>query len=169
MELLRAEIHHIHGGTFRRGGSIFSIQPAFAGGIVNGYAGLYVIAENIETDTIPLVLYRPGFHQNTLGHQVVSVKHGGNSIENVVFCFLDVVGHHVLEGEHAIHIQIAGAGDQIFSPGVLAGELETNEVTSVIEVFTVHAVILGGLPAGGFHMADAAAFLGGHGLHTDTG
>ena len=76
--------------------------------------------------------------------------------------FLDVVRHQVLERQHPLHIQVAGAGDQVLLVGIFPGQLITNKMTAVVEVLAVHKVVLDSLPAGGFYLADAAPLLSGH-------
>ena len=82
---------------------------------------------------------------------------------------LDIVGHHVFKGQHTLHIQIAGTGDEVHPVGILAGQLVTDEVATIVERFAVHKVILILDPAGGLDAADGAAFLCGHDVLTDAG
>ena len=107
MELLGAGVQDIAlllgCAAFTAGGCVL-LQPAVAGGVVNGHAGLDVIAVDIEAHTLALVLHRHGLHLHSAGHQIVPLKDGGDPVENVVFRFLYVVGHQIFKGKHALHI-----------------------------------------------------------------
>ena len=87
----------------------------------------------------------------------------------MVVGFFHVVGHHVFKGQHAGHIEIPGAGDQVLGVGVFRGQLIADQVAPVVQVFPVDAFILHGLPARGLHAADGAPFLGGHGFPSHIG
>ena len=117
-------------------------QPAFACGVIDDHAGLGIVGIDAEADAFAFVLHGPAFHQHAFGNQVIPVENGGGPVENMVFRFLHVVGHHVLKGQHALDIHVPGAGDQIFLVGVLAGELEANEVAAVIKIAAVHKLAL---------------------------
>lgn len=67
----------------------------------------------------------------------------------MVIRFLYVVRHHVLKRQHAIDIQIAGTGDQVLFICVFRSKLIADQMASVIEIFTVDAVILDRVPARG--------------------
>ena len=104
------------------------------------------------------------------GHQLHPLKVRGHPVEHMVSCLLHIIRHQIFEGEHPLHIHIAGAGDQILLVGVLSSQLVADEVTAVIEVVAVHhAVVADSLPAGGLYLTDGASFLRGHQLRADVG
>ena len=171
MELFAAGVQDVGGlrrglGVLRRGS--LALGPALPGGVVDGDAGLDVVDVHVEAHALPVVLHAEGLHQHAGGHQIVPLKDGGHPVEHVVVRLLYVVGHQVLKGQHAVHVHVPGAGDQVALVGVLAGELEADQVAAVIEVLPV---ILHVDPAAGLHRADALPVLGGHeiGPHAGVG
>ena len=82
---------------------------------------------------------------------------------------LDVIRHHVFKGEHPLHVEIAGAGDEVLLIGILTAELIADEMAAVVQVLAVHDVIFHRLPAAGLDLADAVPFLHGHQVQTDVG
>ena len=169
MELFAAGVQDVGGlrrglGVLRRG--LIPLGPALPGGVVDGDAGLDVVDVHVEAHALPVVLHAEGLHQHAAGHQIVPLKDGGHPVEHVVVRLLHVVGHQVLKRQHAVHVHVPGAGDQVALVGVLAGELEADQVAAVIEVL---AVVLHIDPAGGGHRADALPVLGGHQLRPHAG
>ena len=143
--------------------------PAFAGGVVNLHPRLDVVHIHVEGNPVPFVLHGEGLHLHAAGHQVVPLKKGRHPVEHVVACFLDIVRHQVLKGEHPLHVQVAGAGDEVFLVGVLPGQLEADKVAAVVQGASIHKAVLRLDPAGGVHTADALPGLGGHQILTDAG
>ena len=165
MELPGTEVHHIvHFLPGNRGGPG---RAAFPGGIVDLYARLAVV--DIDAEANLIVLHGQPLHQNAAGDQLAAFKDRGDTIEDVICRFLYIVGHHVFKGEHPLHVQVARAGDEVAFVGVFAGELVTDEMAAVIEIFSVHIVVFCRLPAGGPHLPDAAALLRGHQLLSHAG
>ena len=168
MELLGAGIEHV--GSLRgglRAGS--ALQPALAGGVVDLHPGLDVVDVDKEADALAVVLHTLRLHGHAAGNQILAVIDGTHPVEDVVLRLLDVVRDQILKGQHALHVQIAGAGDEVLLVGVLAGELVADEVAAVIEVLAVHAVILYRLPAGGLHLSDGPPLLRRHQVHAHAG
>ena len=169
MEFLRVGIQHVGGTCGGWAGldlPLFPFRPARAGGVVDADARLDVVDIDVEADALPLVLHAPGLHQHSAGHQIVPLIERGDPVEDVVGGLLHIVGHQVLKGQHALHIHVAGPGDQVALVGVLAGELEPDEVAAVIKVLTA---VLHVDPAGGLHRADALPLPGRHQLLSHTG
>ena len=83
--------------------------------------------------------------------------------------FLNIVCHHILKGQHTIHIHITGAGDQISLVGIFARQLEADQMAPVVEIFTIHKIILGSDPAGGFYLADIAPVFRRHQISANAG
>ena len=117
-------------------------SPALAGFVIDGDTGLVVVHEHIELDTGTFVFHTPGFHLYPPGHQVVPLKNGGHPVQHMVVGFFHVVGHHVFKGQHAGHIEIPGAGDQVLGVGVFRGQLIADQVAPVVQVFPVDERIL---------------------------
>ena len=82
---------------------------------------------------------------------------------------LDVIRHHVFKGEHPLHVEIAGAGDEVLLIGILTAELIADEMAAVVQVLAIHDVIFHRLPAAGLDLADAVPFLRGHQVLSDAG
>lgn len=82
---------------------------------------------------------------------------------------LYIVGHLVLKGQHPLGVHVASAGDEILLVGVFACQLKADEMTAVVEILAVHAVILCRVPARGLDLADGLPLLRGHQLHADVG
>ena len=102
------------------------LGPGLSGLVVDGDAGLDVVAVDAEGDFV--VLDGFGFQEHAGGDQVVPLKDGGDPVEDMVLREQDVVGDLVLEGEHAFHVQISGSGDQVLLIGVFAGELIADQI-----------------------------------------
>lgn len=50
----------------------------------------------------------------------------------MVISLLDVVGNHVLKGQHSLNIQIPCARDEVLRIGVFTSQLIANEMAAVI-------------------------------------
>ena len=103
------------------------------------------------------------------GHQLASLEDGRHGHEHVVACGIHIVGHGVLEGQHALDVQIARAGDEVSLVGVLARELVAQKMAAIEQVLALHEIVLGHLPSGGAHLADGTALLRGLGLGAHDG
>lgn len=146
-------------------------KAVFAGRVVDFDARLHVVAEHVEADAVAVVLDRVRLHLHALRNEVVAVKNRGDAVHDMVAGFLHVVRDHVLEGEHAVHVQVARAGDEVAAVGVFGGQLPADEVTAVVEVLAVHEIVLARDPAGRLDLADRAALfaLRGHEVGRDAG
>ena len=145
------------------------LQGAGTGSVVDGDAGLVIIDIDVEADALALVLHRLGLHLHAPGHQLSALKDGSDPVEDVVAGLLDVIRHHVFKGEHPLHVEIAGAGDEVLLIGILTAELIADEMAAVVQVLAIHDVIFHRLPAAGLDLADAVPFLRGHQVQTDVG
>lgn len=82
---------------------------------------------------------------------------------------LYIVCHLVLKGQHPLGVHVAGAGDEILLVGVFACQLKADEMTAVVEILAVYAVILRRVPACGLDLADGLPLLRGHQFNADVG
>ena len=182
MELLRIGIEHIvslYGASTRRFRLLWLLrgnrragllrnsgaaggEVAVPGSIVDGDAGLDIVGIDAEQDVLAAVLDRIPLHQHAAGQQIAFLKNGSYPIEHVVVRLLDVVCHHILEGEHPFNVQIPSAGDQVLLVGILTGKLIAEQMTAVIEVLSIHTVVLDCMPAGRLDLADTSALLRRH-------
>ena len=144
-------------------------QTAFPGGVVDLHTGLDIIGIDIEADTLAVILHRPGLHSDTAGQRIIPLKNRDDTVEHVVAGFLNIVSHHVFKGQHALHIHIAGASDQIPLVGILTGELKANQMAAVIQIFAVHEIVFRGDPAGGAYHTDIFTLLRGHQVTANAG
>ena len=154
--------------AFPAGGN-FPGSPAVPGGVVDFHPWLDIVHVHVKTDALSLVFHREALHFHTSGHQLVPLEQGRHPVEHVVLRLLDVIRRHVFKGEHSLHIQVSGAGDQIVLVGVFPCQLEADEMTPVVQIAAVHKVVFRGLPSRGVHLADAFPVLGGHQVLPDAG
>ena len=76
---------------------------------------------------------------------------------------LDVVGDHILKGQHSFNIQVPCTCNEVLRVRIFSGQLISNKMAAVIEVVAINqAVIADGVPAGRLHHADGASLLGRH-------
>ena len=68
--------------------------------------------------------------------------------------FFDIRCHLILERQHTFYIHIACSCDQILFICILTCQLESDQVTTVIHISTIHGIIGFILPAGRLHTAD---------------
>ena len=85
--------------------------------------------------------------------------------------FLHIVSDHILKRQHTLDIKVSRAGDQVLLVCILGGKLPADQVTAVIQIFAVHAVILDRMPSGWLDLTDRTAFFSicGHQLLSDIG
>lgn len=98
----------------------FGSKTAFARGIVYLHARLYVIAIYVKAYSLALVLYGVRLHQHAAADKLVARENGSYSVRDVVAGFLDIVCDHILKGKHSLHVEITGAGDEVFRICILA-------------------------------------------------
>ena len=87
----------------------------------------------------------------------------------MVVRLLHIVRHQILKWQHAVHVEVAGSGDEIFLVGVLPCRLIADQVAAVVEILSVHAVVFDRVPAGGLHLADLSPVLRGHQVRAHIG
>ena len=96
-------------------------EVAVPGSIVDGDARLDIVGIDARTgyprrcprsNTPPI--------STPLASKLLPSKMGRYPIEHVVVRLLDVVCHHILEGEHPFNVQVPSAGDQVLLVGILA-------------------------------------------------
>ena len=81
-------------------------QLALTRGIINFNARLDIVGKDSVGDPGALVFHGITLHQNAISHQVIPFKDWGHAIKDMVVGLLDVVGDHVLKGQHSLNIQI---------------------------------------------------------------
>lgn len=138
--------------------------PALARCVVDVDARLHVVAKDVERHARPVVLDRLRLEVHPARDELVAHKDRGRAKEHTVAGGAHVVGHLVLKREHPLNVEVARAGDEVALVGVLARELEPDEVAAVKEVSVGDEVVIAhGVPAGWADHADGGALLGGHG------
>lgn len=105
---------------------------ALAGEIVDLDAWLDIVGIDIETDPGTIVLDRVALHLDAAGHQLVAMEIRGDPVQDMVAGLLYIVSYHILKGQHALHVEKAGTGDQIALIGILTGELVADQMAAVI-------------------------------------
>ena len=164
MELFGAGVENV--GGLRRLRTGFALQPALAGGVVDGDAGLHVVAEDVERQ-LAVALHAAGLQAHAAADLLVAHEDGRGPVEHVVGRPAHVVGHRGLVGHHGPRVHGPGAGDEVALVGVLAGEAPGDEVAAIVQTLSIHAVILHRLPARGLDPADVLPLLRWHQLQTD--
>ena len=74
----------------------------------------------------------------------------------MVVRFLDIVSYHIFKGEHTINIEVSCAGDQVLLICILAGQLIADEMAAIIEVLSIHTIVLDCVPSSWFYLANTA-------------
>lgn len=69
----------------------------------------------------------------------------------------DVVGNHVFKRQHALDIQITCSSDQILLVCILTGQLVSDQMAAVVQIFTFHLIVFYRMPARRLYLADRAA------------
>ena len=110
-------------------------------GVIDCDARLNVIAENIEANALSAVLKGNRLHANAVGKKIVALEDGGHSVKHVVACIVYVIGDHVFKGEHPLDVHVTSTCDEIFGVGIFARKLKPYEMTAVVEIFSVNAVV----------------------------
>ena len=87
----------------------------------------------------------------------------------MIIRFFDIICHLILEWKHTIYIHIAGSCNQVTFIRILTGQLETNQMTTVVQISTVNSIIFLIHPACWLHTTDAFSFLCRHQIFTYTG
>ena len=76
--------------------------------------------------------------------------------------FFHVIGCQIFKWQHSLYVQIAGSGNQVFDISILRRELVADQMTAVIEILSIHIVILRRMPARRLDFPDRAALLRRH-------
>ncbi len=87
----------------------------------------------------------------------------------MIFCLFYIICDHVFKRQHSVHIQIPGAGNQVFLIGIFSGELKTDQMTPVVQIFSVYIIVFCILPSGRLHLTDALTLFCRHEVHSDSG
>ena len=103
---------------------------------------------------LPPVIGRQGFHGHPPGHQLVSFKHRGDPVKNVLPGTADIFGHPVFKRQHPHHVKMAGSRNQIQFVGVFPRQLEGQQMAPVVQVLFIDVIVLAVLPARGLYHAD---------------
>ena len=81
--------------------------------------------------------------------------------------FFHVIGCQIFKWQHSLYVQIAGSGNQVFDISILRRELVADQMTAVIEILSIHIVILRRMPARRLDFPDRAALLRRHQILAD--
>ena len=82
---------------------------------------------------------------------------------------MDIIGYHIFKGEHPLRVHVPGSCNKVFLIGILAGKLEADQMTAVIDITALHAVILLVYPPRRLYLADALPVFCGHCLFAYAG
>ena len=81
--------------------------------------------------------------------------------------FLYIVGDHVLKRQHSLYIKISRSCNKIALVRIFTGQLKSDKMTTIIQIFSVHKIVLDRMPAGRLDLSDAAALFGRHNILPD--
>ena len=113
-----------------------SLQTAVPGDapvrVADRKSGLYVVAEHAEGELVSLILDGKCLQQHPAAHQIPPGEDRGRPVEHVFPGHADAGGGPVLEGQHALDVEMAGAGDQVPLVRIFPGELPGDQVAAVI-------------------------------------
>ena len=100
---------------------------------------------------------------NTACKEIITLEYRRNSIHYVIAGFLDVVGYHILKGNHIL-IDITSSCYKILPIRVFTGKLESYKMASVINTSTVNnaCIVRLLLPSGRLYRGNISARFGRH-------
>jgi len=85
--------------------------------IINTDPRLHIVGKYTEADTLPGIFHRIGFHEDTVCQQVIPVKYGSDTVQDMIPCIFDIIADFRLKREHSLHVEISGSGDPMCSRG----------------------------------------------------
>ena len=135
--------------------------------VADGNSGLYIVYKHVEAYAFPVILYRPTLHFDAARNQLILIKHRRYPVQDMSLCFFYIIRHHIFKRQHPGDIQITRPGNQIFLVCIFRRQLVTDQMTTIIQKFSIDSVIFRLLPAGGLHLADALPLFGRHQILPD--
>lgn len=125
-------------------------QHTFPGGIVDLHARLDVKSIDTEANPSTAVFNRVALHENTARKQVIALENRRRTIEHMVAGLLHIVRDLIFKRQHPFDVQIPRTGDQIALIRIFRGQLVSNQMTAIVQIFTIYAVIFDQMPAARF-------------------
>ena len=110
-----------------------AIRLAGSVAVIQDDPRLYVVDKGIEADAPSPVLHRPCLHNDSPAEQVFSLKYGRYPVEDMEIRIPEIVHDLLLEGQHAVHVEIPCSGDQVLLVGTLGRQRVGDEVAPVIK------------------------------------
>ena len=124
------------------------ICRALSGGVIKHYARLNIIAKDIKHDTVPAVLDRLCLDMNSASEQLVTDEYRRNTVHDMISGFFYIVGYHVLKRQHSLNIKISRSGNEIALVRIFTGQLKSDKMTTIIQIFPVHKIVFDRMPTG---------------------
>ena len=121
----------------------------------------------MEGDALAVIFHGKCLHLHTVRYKVVPGKNWCNAVQHMVSGLFDVVGNHVFKRQHALDIQITCSSDQILLVCILTGQLVSDQMAAVVQIFTFHLIVFYRMPARRLYLADRAALLRRHQILAD--
>ena len=137
--------------------------------IVDRDSRLNIVNINTEQDSVAFVLHRFRFHQDSGCHKVISLKDRRHAVHHMVSGFFYIVGCQVLKRQHSLNIKVSRTRDQILFVRVLRSQLVSDQMASVIQIFSIHKIIFRIDPPCWLYLADRTALFRRHRIGTDGG
>ena len=119
-----------------------------------------------------IILHRFSFHKHAGSQQIISFKNRCHPIHNVLICFFHIVRYHIFKRKHSFYVQISGSGNKIFFICIFSCKLITDQMTAVIQIFSIDKIIFHSMPAGRLYRTNISTLLRRHQIlsharHTD--
>ena len=139
-----------------------TVRPAFSCRIIDRNTRLDIIDVHAEQHSLALILDGFRLHQDAGGNQIIALKNRRYAVHDMVSGFFHIIGCQIFKWQHSLYVQIAGSGNQVFDIGILRRKLVADQMTAVIEILSIHIVILRRMPARRLDFPDRAALLRRH-------
>ena len=82
-----------------------------------------------------------------------------HTIHNVLICFFYIVRYHIFKRKHSFYVQISGSGNKIFFICIFSCKLITDQMTAVIQIFSIDKIIFHSMPAGRLYRTNIPTLL----------
>ncbi|CCY58168.1 unknown [Clostridium sp. CAG:632] len=144
--------------------------PALSGRIINSDTRLHIIAKYTEFHSGALIFHRLSFYQYPGCNQIPPFKYRCHPIKHMVIGFLHIICYLVLKWYHTGCIHVPGTGNQILLVCILACQLISNQVATIIQIFLCYLLrIFHRMPATRLDLSNLAPLLRRHNLLTYIG
>ena len=90
----------------------------------------------------------------------------------MLICLFHIVRYHIFKRKHSFYVQISGSCNKIFFICIFSCKLITDQMTAVIQIFSIDKIIFHSMPAGRLYRTNISTLLRRHQIlsharHTD--